>query len=164
MMRPGPLAPIARPRRKMTPRSYSRRILIALVRTRSARNSTIAAETEIIAFPSLGLVGFMDPQPDAVDLVDDHRRALLDVLFRLRRPVRAMHEHLPIVGAQIGDRDAALTVQPFPARQRLAPHRAVSGADDEREEQHRDSGDQEDHREREAEAALPAQQDQGPEN
>src|SRR6266850_2559861 len=130
-MRPGPLAPITRPRRKTTPRSYSRRTLIELERIRTARKISTAAETENIASPSLY---FMDAKPQAVDPIDDHRRALFDPLVRFRRPVLPVNENTALMGREIRHRDPALSHQPLATGDRLPPERAVSRAHDDGEE------------------------------
>src|SRR5467141_3340461 len=130
-MRPGPLAPITRPRRKTTPRSYSRRILIELERIRTARKISTAAETENIASPSLGLPY---AQPQAVDSIDDHGRALFDSLVRFRRPVLPVNEDPPIAGRKLGQGNPALSHEPFVPGDRPSPDRAISRADDEGEE------------------------------
>ncbi len=112
-MRPGPLAPITRPRRKTTPRSYSRRTLIELERIRTARKIR---------------------KPQAVDPIDDHRRALFDPLVRFRRPVLPVNENTALMGREIRHRDPALSHQPLATGDRLPPERAVSRAHDDGEE------------------------------
>src|SRR6266705_640589 len=83
-MRPGPFIPMERPRRKITPRSYSRSTLMELVRRRIPMNRTVSIEYETIRDPLLGL---LDPEREPVDTVHDDRGALGDRGVRLGGPV-----------------------------------------------------------------------------
>src|SRR6185436_12533655 len=90
-MRPGPLAPITRPRRKITPRSYSRSTLIADVRRRNPRK--MSASTEYANIQRLPSLGPSHSQSHAIHLIDHDRRALFDRLLRSRVPILSVHEH-----------------------------------------------------------------------
>src|SRR5437667_10837794 len=80
-MRPGPFIPMERPRRKITPRSYSRSTLMELVRRRIPMNRTVSIEYETIRHPLLGLI---DPEREPANTFHDNARNFGQRGLRLR--------------------------------------------------------------------------------
>src|SRR5829696_7266412 len=98
---PGPLAPIRRPRRKTTPRSYSRstRTEAPAKATRIAATTARAMRTAVMS-DQLSGIGLAHAQREAADALDDDVVALVQLLVVLgplgpRPPQGAVDEDLP---------------------------------------------------------------------
>src|SRR5688572_9429960 len=90
-IRPGPFWAIRRPRRKMTPRSYSRRTRIAEPTTIRRKKATTTAMPIAIAIRLLLSLGFRLPdgthqKRQPVDLVDQHSIARPNRRRSIRHP------------------------------------------------------------------------------
>src|SRR6266487_1422842 len=143
---PGPLAPCAcsLPRRKMTPRSYSRRMRSAWGRMKAAMIISTTAVVPSLKSAAMScsiispLLGFgFHFQRQTFDGHDLHRLIFLDRRVANRLPEFALDEHIPAARINARQRRHDLAEHRLAAHAHGQPLRAQTGAYHEQEEQRR---------------------------